>query len=126
LLLSEKQIPQVVVNIKNGQYRMEPLEVIPIPWAQGVGRSNRPAPTRPPADSKRVVGSAFPSLSPISAFQSCSLYLKFHRRVFLKRPSHRPGATPESPAEVSLAMYNFALYAIGGVVLPGEKVLRSR
>ena len=24
---------------------MEPLETTPIPWAQGVGRSNRPAPT---------------------------------------------------------------------------------
>ena len=33
LLLSEKQIPQVVVIIKNRPYRMEPLEVIPIPWA---------------------------------------------------------------------------------------------
>jgi hypothetical protein len=46
LLLSEKQIPQVVVNIKNGPYPMEYLEAIPIPWAQGVGRSNRPAPTK--------------------------------------------------------------------------------
>jgi hypothetical protein len=26
---------------------MEPLEPSRIPWAQGVGRSNRPAPTKP-------------------------------------------------------------------------------
>jgi membrane protease YdiL (CAAX protease family) len=36
----------------------------------------------------------------------------------------RSGST--APAAVSHAMYNFALYAIGGVVLLGEKVLRSR
>src|ERR1017187_7138573 len=32
---------------------------LPPPWAQGVGRSNRPAPTKSPADSKRVVRSEF-------------------------------------------------------------------
>ena len=37
LLLSEKQIPQVVVNIKNRLYQMEPLEAMPIPWAQPDG-----------------------------------------------------------------------------------------
>ena len=31
---------------------MELLETTPIPWAQGVGRSNRPAPT---IDSKRFI-----------------------------------------------------------------------
>jgi membrane protease YdiL (CAAX protease family) len=36
---------------------------------------------------------------------------------------YRSGST--APAAVSHAMYNFALYAIGGVVLLGEKVLRS-
>jgi Domain of unknown function (DUF5911) len=31
-----------------------PLTHSNLPWAQGVGRSNRPAPTKSPADSKRV------------------------------------------------------------------------
>jgi hypothetical protein len=33
---------------------MEPLEAMPIPWAQGVGRSNRPAPTKFLIDSKEL------------------------------------------------------------------------
>src|SRR5437588_13045715 len=37
---------------------MEPLETTLLPWAQGVGRSNRPAPTIPPAGSKSVLRSA--------------------------------------------------------------------
>src|SRR5437588_12934815 len=37
---------------------MEPLETTLLPWAQGVGRSNRPAPTIPPAGSKIVLRSA--------------------------------------------------------------------
>lgn len=37
---------------------------------------------------------------------------------------YRSGST--APAAVSHAMYNFALYVIGGVVLLGEKVLRPR
>jgi hypothetical protein len=55
LLFERKQIPQIVINVRTSQEPMEPLEPITLPWAQGVGRSNRPAPTKPPAD-------AYPSL----------------------------------------------------------------
>jgi len=44
-LSSEEQIPQIVVNVRNRRKTMEPLELTILPWAQGVGRSNRPAPT---------------------------------------------------------------------------------
>jgi hypothetical protein len=90
------------------------IEGTRLAWAQGVGRSNRPAPTKPPADSKRVVGPAFHRFRPFfastvpelcqnpfsspslcqnpsrshsradSAFQSFALHLEFHLRVFLK------------------------------------------
>ncbi len=40
MLLSEQQIPQVVMNIKSRQYRMERLEAMSIPWAQEVAASN--------------------------------------------------------------------------------------
>src|SRR6516225_487664 len=45
LLFERKQVPQIVVNVGNSRKRMEPLEAARLPWAQGVGRSNRPAPT---------------------------------------------------------------------------------
>ena len=45
LLFERKQIPQIVVNIRISRNPMEPLEATRLPWAQGVGRSNRPAPT---------------------------------------------------------------------------------
>jgi|ERR1022692_251670 hypothetical protein len=45
LLVERKQIPQVVVIAMSSRNPMEPLEAIRLPWAQGVGRSNRPAPT---------------------------------------------------------------------------------
>jgi hypothetical protein len=47
LLLERKQIPRIVVNVRTSRKPMEPLEPISLPWAQGVGRSNRPAPTNP-------------------------------------------------------------------------------
>ncbi len=52
LLLSEKQIPQVVVNIKNGPYRMEPLEVVPNPLGAGgrAFKSPRPEQRNVPTD----------------------------------------------------------------------------
>jgi hypothetical protein len=34
---------------------MEPLEQTTVPWAQGVGRSNRPAPTKLLADSQDLI-----------------------------------------------------------------------
>ena len=55
-LLSEKQIPQIAVNIWNRRKIMEPLEPTQAPWAQGVGRSNRPAPTKSPVDFNEVDG----------------------------------------------------------------------
>ena len=48
LLFERKQIPQIVVNVRNWRKTMEPLEITRVPWAQGVGRSNRPAPTITP------------------------------------------------------------------------------
>ena len=51
--LSEKQIPQIAVNIWNRRKTMEPLEPTRAPWAQGVGRSNRPAPAKSSLDSKQ-------------------------------------------------------------------------
>ncbi len=45
LLFERKQIPQIVVIVRNSRKTTEPLEPTPLPWAQGVGRSNRPAPT---------------------------------------------------------------------------------
>ena len=46
LLFERKQIPQIVVNVRIQRKTMEPLEATRLPWAQGVGRSNRPAPTK--------------------------------------------------------------------------------
>jgi hypothetical protein len=37
---------------------MEPLERTTVPWAQGVGRSNRPAPTKPLLAGYKVLASA--------------------------------------------------------------------
>src|SRR5215469_3279294 len=54
LLIERKQISRIVVTIKNSRNSIDSLEPISLPWAQGVGRSNRPAPTKPPADSKEV------------------------------------------------------------------------
>ena len=51
LLVERKQIPRIVVTIRNSRKPTEPLEPISLPWARGVGRSNRPAPTIPPAES---------------------------------------------------------------------------
>jgi hypothetical protein len=45
LLFERKQIPQIVVNFRSLRKTTEPLEITRVPWAQGVGRSNRPAPT---------------------------------------------------------------------------------
>ncbi len=45
LLFERKQIPRIVVNVRNSQKPIDRLEPISLPWAQGVGRSNRPAPT---------------------------------------------------------------------------------
>ena len=46
LLFERKQIPQIVVIVRIQRKTMEPLEQTTVPWAQGVGRSNRPAPTK--------------------------------------------------------------------------------
>jgi hypothetical protein len=46
LPFERKQIPQIVVIVRIQRYTMEPLEQTTVPWAQGVGRSNRPAPTK--------------------------------------------------------------------------------
>jgi hypothetical protein len=46
LLLERKPIPQIVVNVRTSRKTTEPLEATSVPWAQGVGRSNRPAPTK--------------------------------------------------------------------------------
>jgi len=45
LLIERKQIPQIDVIARTLRKPMAPLETIPLPWAQGAGRSNRPAPT---------------------------------------------------------------------------------
>jgi len=45
LLFERKQIPRIVVTIRNSRKPTEPVEPISLAWAQGVGRSNRPAPT---------------------------------------------------------------------------------
>jgi len=45
LPFERKQIPQIVVNVRTSRQTTEPLETTRLPWAQGVGRSNRPAPT---------------------------------------------------------------------------------
>jgi hypothetical protein len=46
LLFERKQIPQIVVIVRIQRKTMEPLEQTTVPWAQGVGRSNRPDPTK--------------------------------------------------------------------------------
>ena len=46
LPFERKHIPQIVVIVRIQRYTMEPLEQTTVPWAQGVGRSNRPAPTK--------------------------------------------------------------------------------
>src|SRR5581483_802623 len=46
LLFERKQIPRIVVTIRNSRNSIDRLEPISLPWAQGVGRSNRPAPTK--------------------------------------------------------------------------------
>ena len=43
LLVERKQIPQIVVIVGTWRKPMAPLEITRLPWAQGVGRSNRPA-----------------------------------------------------------------------------------
>jgi len=45
LLFERKQIPRIVVTIRNSRNSIDHPEPISLPWAQGVGRSNRPAPT---------------------------------------------------------------------------------
>ena len=45
LLLERKKIPQIIVIVRIQRKTTEPLEATRLPWAQGVGRSNRPAPT---------------------------------------------------------------------------------
>ena len=45
LLFERKQIPQIVVIVRIQRKAMDPLGATKLPWAQGVGRSNRPAPT---------------------------------------------------------------------------------
>ena len=54
LLFERKQIPRIVVTIRNSRKPIDSLEPISLPWAQGIGRSNRPAPTK-------VVNSHIPS-----------------------------------------------------------------
>jgi hypothetical protein len=46
LPFERKQIPLIVVIVRIQRKTMEPLEQTTVPWAQGVGRSNRPAPTK--------------------------------------------------------------------------------
>jgi hypothetical protein len=67
LLFERKQIPQIVVNVRIRRKAMEPLEAARLPWAQGVRRSNRPAPT---IDSIRLSLPLFPSF-----FAHCAITL---------------------------------------------------
>src|SRR5271168_1596108 len=46
LLFERKQIPQIVVIVRIQRKAMDPLGATKLPRAQGVGRSNRPAPTK--------------------------------------------------------------------------------
>ena len=62
LLFEQKRIPQFVVNIRKSRNAMEPLEATRLPWAQGVGGSNPPAPTN-----------VFNELRCISGFTSTAL-----------------------------------------------------
>jgi hypothetical protein len=45
LHFKRKEIPQIVVIAMTSRKPMALLETVRLPWAQGVGRSNRPAPT---------------------------------------------------------------------------------
>jgi len=58
-LLSEKQIPQIAVNIWNRRKIMEPLEQTQAPWAQGV-ESRRPDQSKWPFKRTRC---RFPQLT---------------------------------------------------------------
>jgi hypothetical protein len=49
LLFERKQIPRIIVNIRNSRKTMEPLEAAWLPWAQEVAGSNPVAPTKPPS-----------------------------------------------------------------------------
>ena len=51
LPFERKQIPQIVVIVRIQRKTMEPLEQTTVPWAQGVGRSNRPSPTNRKCDA---------------------------------------------------------------------------
>ncbi len=93
-LVSEEQIPQIVVSVRNSRKTMEPLEPASLPWAQGVGRSNRPAPTNrinSSADRPRLcpglyaknggrpqsLSSAFKCRLPRSLLPSCNALRQF-------------------------------------------------
>jgi hypothetical protein len=45
LLLSEKQVPQVVVKIENQTQTMEPFEAMPLSYKQDAGGSSPSPPT---------------------------------------------------------------------------------
>ena len=75
LLFERKQIPRIVVTIRNSRKPTEPLEPIALSWAQGVGRSNRPAPTKLPPDSKEVSsigGNSFANWTHFRGSPDCS------------------------------------------------------
>lgn len=44
LLLERKQIPRIVVTIRNSRKPIDRLEPISLPWAQGIGRTIRRSP----------------------------------------------------------------------------------
>ena len=66
LLLERKQIPRIVVNVRISRKTTELMEITRAPWAQGVGRSNRPAPT-----NCRVYRVPLPSRKSLSGNDGC-------------------------------------------------------
>jgi len=64
LTVERKQTPQIVVNSGNRREAIEPKEAATLPWAQGVGRSNRPAPTKALANFSLLVHRNAPVSSP--------------------------------------------------------------
>src|SRR5581483_10339117 len=98
LLFERKQIPRIVVTIRNSRNSIDRLEPISLPWAQGVGRSNRPAPTKPPAAADDVINLS-PSLSipppQRSSNHALSIWPRCERRNG-RREQHTSSQAPQA------------------------------
>ena len=116
-LLSEKQIPQIAVNIWNRRKTMEPLEPTQAPWAQGVVSSNLAAPTN------RISGLERRSKEPArlcdavcdvsaTATSACLLPEAIVRKTELGSGVHRSGERNDNRKSGSPALYPALVLAL--------------